>query len=181
MDRWTDHYLEEHGQYPQELDLSQGNTKGEAMGKSRDTGLSDTRVSGSGSGLSHRSGGSSVPQKSKRSPPPKATERTNSTSSCVIFTPASSHHLDSRHIPEQQSRASGTVRGGDTGRVGTAASDDYTMEKYLGSSDQPWSLEEFEKNMSIGKRDFGAIEYMLRKGHRQLEIYEDQGIRDIHR
>ncbi|KAK8165757.1 hypothetical protein BC567DRAFT_16852 [Phyllosticta citribraziliensis] len=140
MDRWTDHYLEEHGQYPQELDLSQGNTKGEAMGKSRDTGLSDTRVSGSGSGLSHRSGGSSVPQKSKRSPPPKATERTNSTSSCVIFTPASSHHLDSRHIPEQQSRASGTVRGGDTGRVGTAASDDYTMEKYLGSSDQPWSL-----------------------------------------
>lgn len=35
--------------------------------------------------------------------------------------------------------------------------------------------------MSIGKRDFGAIEYVLRKGHRQLEIYEDPGIRDIHR
>ncbi|KAK8165758.1 complex 1 protein-domain-containing protein [Phyllosticta citribraziliensis] len=44
-----------------------------------------------------------------------------------------------------------------------------------------FAREEFEKNMSIGKRDFGAIEYMLRKGHRQLEIYEDQGIRDIHR
>ncbi|KAK8158967.1 hypothetical protein IWX90DRAFT_377871 [Phyllosticta citrichinensis] len=42
-------------------------------------------------------------------------------------------------------------------------------------------IEEFEKNISIGKRDFGAIEYMLRKGHRQLEIYEDPGIRDIHR
>ncbi|KAK8180199.1 hypothetical protein HDK77DRAFT_383943 [Phyllosticta capitalensis] len=41
--------------------------------------------------------------------------------------------------------------------------------------------QEFEKNMSIGKRDFGAIEYVLRKGHRQLEIYEDPGIRDIHR
>lgn len=41
--------------------------------------------------------------------------------------------------------------------------------------------QEFERNLGIEKRDFGAIEYMLRRGQRQLEIYEDPGIRDIHR
>lgn len=40
---------------------------------------------------------------------------------------------------------------------------------------------EFEKNLAVEKRDFGAIEYMLRKGQRQLEIYADPGIRDVHR
>ncbi|KAF2141839.1 uncharacterized protein K452DRAFT_298501 [Aplosporella prunicola CBS 121167] len=44
-----------------------------------------------------------------------------------------------------------------------------------------FARQEFEKNLAIEKRDFAAIEYMLRRGHRQLEIYEDPGIRDVHR
>ncbi|KAF2757053.1 hypothetical protein EJ05DRAFT_501595 [Pseudovirgaria hyperparasitica] len=38
---------------------------------------------------------------------------------------------------------------------------------------------EFRKNLSLNKKDFGSIEYMLRKGHRQLEIYSDPGIRNV--
>ncbi|BCS24726.1 succinate dehydrogenase assembly factor 1 [Aspergillus puulaauensis] len=38
---------------------------------------------------------------------------------------------------------------------------------------------EFEKHMAINKKDFGAIEYLLRKGSRQLEIYSSSGIRNI--
>ncbi|KAK8158968.1 hypothetical protein BKA80DRAFT_121200 [Phyllosticta citrichinensis] len=94
MDRWTDHYLEEHGQYPQELDIPQGNTEGEAMEKLRDTRLSDTRAPGSGPGLSHQREGSFVPQKSKRSPPPKATERTS-----MLFLMGTSSLSDSRQFP----------------------------------------------------------------------------------
>ncbi|OCK82862.1 hypothetical protein K432DRAFT_380039 [Lepidopterella palustris CBS 459.81] len=40
---------------------------------------------------------------------------------------------------------------------------------------------EFEKNMSLSKKDFSAIEYILRRGHRQLEIYMDPGIKNISR
>ncbi|KAL1640346.1 hypothetical protein SLS58_007019 [Diplodia intermedia] len=46
---------------------------------------------------------------------------------------------------------------------------------------EQFARQEFEKSLALEKRDFGAIEYMLRRGHRQLEIYEDPGIRDIHR
>lgn len=35
------------------------------------------------------------------------------------------------------------------------------------------------KNIKLDKRDFAAIEYLLRKGKRQLEIYSDPGIKDI--
>jgi len=38
---------------------------------------------------------------------------------------------------------------------------------------------EFVKNIKLDKRDFAAIEYLLRKGKRQLEIYSDPGIKDI--
>ncbi|KAF2090655.1 complex 1 protein-like protein [Saccharata proteae CBS 121410] len=38
---------------------------------------------------------------------------------------------------------------------------------------------EFERNAALEKRDFGAIEYVLRRGRRQLDIYEDPGIRNI--
>lgn len=38
---------------------------------------------------------------------------------------------------------------------------------------------EFEKHMAINKKDFSAIEYLLRKGSRQLEIYSSSGIRNI--
>ncbi|KAJ5084334.1 hypothetical protein NUU61_008913 [Penicillium alfredii] len=32
---------------------------------------------------------------------------------------------------------------------------------------------------SVSKKDFGAVEYLLRKGHRQLEMYASPGIRNI--
>lgn len=40
---------------------------------------------------------------------------------------------------------------------------------------------EFEKNIGLDKKDFAAIEYLLRKGQRQLEIYSSPGIRNIMR
>ncbi|RMZ74070.1 Complex 1 LYR [Pyrenophora seminiperda CCB06] len=33
----------------------------------------------------------------------------------------------------------------------------------------------------IGKKDFGTIEYLLRRGRNQLESWSDPGIRDIRR
>ncbi|KAI0136716.1 hypothetical protein BJ170DRAFT_677586 [Xylariales sp. AK1849] len=39
---------------------------------------------------------------------------------------------------------------------------------------------EFEKSIAIDKRDFAAIEFLLRKGRRQLEVYSAPGIKDIH-
>ena len=41
------------------------------------------------------------------------------------------------------------------------------------------SRSEFEKNITLDKKDFGAIEYLLRKGQRQLEIYSSPGIKNI--
>jgi len=38
---------------------------------------------------------------------------------------------------------------------------------------------EFEKNMSLDKKDFGTIEFLLRKGNRQLETYGESGVRNI--
>lgn len=38
---------------------------------------------------------------------------------------------------------------------------------------------EFDKNVAIEKRDFAAIEFLLRKGRRQLEAYSGPGIKDI--
>lgn len=39
---------------------------------------------------------------------------------------------------------------------------------------------EFRKYLDVGKKDFGTIEYLLRRGRNQLEAYRDPGIRDIH-
>jgi hypothetical protein len=39
---------------------------------------------------------------------------------------------------------------------------------------------EFRKHIDVGKKDFGTIEYLLRRGRNQLETYSDPGIRDIH-
>jgi succinate dehydrogenase assembly factor 1 len=48
---------------------------------------------------------------------------------------------------------------------------------------QPTSLTtrraEFNKHLSVSKKDFNAIEYLLRKGARQLEMYSSPGIRNI--
>ena len=41
------------------------------------------------------------------------------------------------------------------------------------------SRNEFKKNAAVDKKDFAAIEYLLRKGHRQLEIYSAPGITNI--
>jgi succinate dehydrogenase assembly factor 1 len=38
---------------------------------------------------------------------------------------------------------------------------------------------EFERNLRLDKKDFSAIEYLMRKGQRQLEIYASPGIKDI--
>ncbi|KAL1839525.1 hypothetical protein VTJ49DRAFT_1427 [Mycothermus thermophilus] len=38
---------------------------------------------------------------------------------------------------------------------------------------------EFDKNIKIDKRDFTAIEFLLRKGRRQLEVYSSPGVKDI--
>ncbi|KAJ5678603.1 hypothetical protein N7462_006847 [Penicillium macrosclerotiorum] len=38
---------------------------------------------------------------------------------------------------------------------------------------------EFQKHLSVNKKDFGTIEYLLRKGQRQLEMYASPGIRNI--
>ena len=43
----------------------------------------------------------------------------------------------------------------------------------------PASRSEFEKNITLDKKDFGAIEYLLRKGQRQMEIYSAPGIKNI--
>ncbi|KAF2405458.1 hypothetical protein EJ06DRAFT_468742 [Trichodelitschia bisporula] len=38
---------------------------------------------------------------------------------------------------------------------------------------------EFRQHASMDKKDFSAVEFLLRKGHRQLEIYESPGVRDV--
>ncbi|KAG5932044.1 hypothetical protein E4U53_001514 [Claviceps sorghi] len=38
---------------------------------------------------------------------------------------------------------------------------------------------EFSRNLSLDKRDFAAIEFLLRKGRRQLDTYSSPGIKDI--
>lgn len=38
---------------------------------------------------------------------------------------------------------------------------------------------EFARNLGIDKRDFAAIEYLLRKGRRQLDVYSSPGIKDV--
>ncbi|KAJ5195132.1 uncharacterized protein N7498_008570 [Penicillium cinerascens] len=47
------------------------------------------------------------------------------------------------------------------------------------SNFQNYARAEFQKHLSVNKKDFGAIEYLLRKGHRQLEMYASPGIRNI--
>ncbi|KAL2072822.1 hypothetical protein VTL71DRAFT_12165 [Oculimacula yallundae] len=47
----------------------------------------------------------------------------------------------------------------------------YHFEKY--------ARNEFEKAIALDKKDFSAIEYLLRKGQRQIEMYSSPGIKDI--
>ncbi|KAH5033527.1 hypothetical protein HBI74_068500 [Parastagonospora nodorum] len=43
-----------------------------------------------------------------------------------------------------------------------------------------YTRKEFRKYLDVGKKDFGTIEYLLRRGRNQLEAHRDPGIRDIH-
>ncbi len=38
---------------------------------------------------------------------------------------------------------------------------------------------EFQKSIGLDRKDFGAIEYLLRRGQRQLEMYAAPGIKDV--
>ncbi|KAK3898271.1 complex 1 protein-domain-containing protein [Staphylotrichum tortipilum] len=44
---------------------------------------------------------------------------------------------------------------------------------------QAFARAEFQKNIKMDKKDFGAIEFLLRKGRRQLEVYASAGVKDI--
>ncbi|KAK7969018.1 hypothetical protein PG988_008091 [Apiospora saccharicola] len=44
----------------------------------------------------------------------------------------------------------------------------------------PTKRSEMNKSIQINKKDFAAIEFLLRKGRRQLEVYSAPGITDIH-
>jgi succinate dehydrogenase assembly factor 1 len=48
-----------------------------------------------------------------------------------------------------------------------------------GNTDKGFYRREFDKHTMLDKRDFAAIEFLLRKGKRQLEIYSEPGITDI--
>ncbi|ETN38663.1 uncharacterized protein HMPREF1541_06700 [Cyphellophora europaea CBS 101466] len=39
---------------------------------------------------------------------------------------------------------------------------------------------EFRKASSIDRKDFSAVETLLRMGHRKLELYSAPGVTDIH-
>jgi succinate dehydrogenase assembly factor 1 len=44
---------------------------------------------------------------------------------------------------------------------------------------QRFARREFERNTMLDKKDFGTIEFMLRKGQRQLEIYQAKGVTNV--
>ncbi|EXJ96054.1 hypothetical protein A1O1_01180 [Capronia coronata CBS 617.96] len=39
---------------------------------------------------------------------------------------------------------------------------------------------EFRKNQMVDKKDFAAVETLLRMGSRKLELYSSEGVKDIH-
>ena len=44
---------------------------------------------------------------------------------------------------------------------------------------EAFARREFEKHLDLDKKDFGAIEFLLRKGERQLETYAAPNITNI--
>ena len=51
--------------------------------------------------------------------------------------------------------------------------------RYRGSPAEMLYRAEFQKHLSVNKKDFSTIEYLLQKGNRQLELYATPGIRNI--
>lgn len=46
---------------------------------------------------------------------------------------------------------------------------------------EAFARREFERNMSLDRKDFNTVEFLLRKGQRQLETYSAPGITNIAR
>ncbi|KAL1895861.1 hypothetical protein Sste5346_004958 [Sporothrix stenoceras] len=44
---------------------------------------------------------------------------------------------------------------------------------------EAYARTEFAKNKGLNKKDFGAIEFLLRKGKRQLDVMSEPGIKDV--
>ncbi|KAI9850452.1 MAG: hypothetical protein M1838_005664 [Thelocarpon superellum] len=44
---------------------------------------------------------------------------------------------------------------------------------------EDYARTEFRKHIELDKKDFAAIEYLLRKGQRQLELYSSPGITNV--
>ena len=44
---------------------------------------------------------------------------------------------------------------------------------------ETFARQEFEKHLGLDKKDFGAVEFYLRKGRKLLETFEGSGVRDI--
>jgi succinate dehydrogenase assembly factor 1 len=44
---------------------------------------------------------------------------------------------------------------------------------------ESFARREFERHLDMDKKDFGAIEFYLRKGERQLEMYEAPNITNV--
>ncbi|KAF2721905.1 hypothetical protein K431DRAFT_223051 [Polychaeton citri CBS 116435] len=44
---------------------------------------------------------------------------------------------------------------------------------------ESFTRQEFEKTRKMDKKDFGAVEFMLRKGHRQLEVFAEKNVTSI--
>jgi len=44
---------------------------------------------------------------------------------------------------------------------------------------EAFARREFQKHIQMNKKDFSTIEFLLRKGNRQLEIYKSPGVTDI--
>ncbi|KAL1972419.1 hypothetical protein VTN31DRAFT_6833 [Thermomyces dupontii] len=44
-----------------------------------------------------------------------------------------------------------------------------------------FARDQFRANLKLPKKDFATIEYLLRRGRRQLELYSAPGIRNISR
>jgi succinate dehydrogenase assembly factor 1 len=44
-----------------------------------------------------------------------------------------------------------------------------------------WNRSEFRQHLSVDKKDFSAIEHLLRAGNRQLETLQSEGVRNIRR
>lgn len=51
------------------------------------------------------------------------------------------------------------------------------------SASQPnfyrFARHEFERNLHVDRKDFSAVEFMIRKGEKQLEMYKGRGITNV--